>query len=69
MYSLVLGVSAVSPYLYSLLSLQNVPLAGIVRCFGGVGAVVPALPQRGSTGFCPEEADAGSPGWGNWRVC
>lgn len=52
-----------------LFSLQDVPLAGVVRSFSGASAIVPALPQWGSARVWPEEADAGSPGWGNWCVC
>lgn len=54
---------------FSLLSLQDVPLAGIVRSYGGAGAVAPALSQRGSARVWAEEADAGSSGWSNWCVC
>lgn len=55
--------------LFTLFSVQDVPLAGVVCSYSGAGAAVPALPQRGSARVWPEEADAGSPRWGHRCFC
>lgn len=49
--------------------LQDVPLAGVVRSFGGASAAVPALPQWSGARVQPQEADAGCSGRGDWCVC